>query len=117
MAYNLKLRPRGNMTHKLLTLGMVLCELCLLLMLYSATLLAPVPFGFVRIGCILMLAAASCAFAYFAGSRLASSVETEQVRLKRVLSKPPFIIWVIVAVVIVVQLANGLFMVYLANRK
>jgi hypothetical protein len=89
----------------------------LLLMLYSATLLAPIPFGLVRIGCILFTAAASCALAYFTSSRLESSLESKHLSLSQVIVKPPFIVWGVVVVIIFLQLANGLLTVYWTTKK
>jgi hypothetical protein len=86
-------------------------------MLYSATLLAPVPFGFVRIGSIIFFAAASCTFAYLASTGFKSPTETRSPSLKQVILKPPFVIWIIAVVIISLQLAEGLLMVYLANKK
>lgn len=86
-------------------------------MLYSATLLAPVPFGFARISVIIVIAAASFALAYSSSSRFKSPAEAKPLRFKQVIARPPFVIWIVVVVIISFQLANGLIMVYLANRK
>jgi len=85
-------------------------------MLYSATLLAPIPFGFERIGIIAFLATASCACAYLASSRFKQLPRTERLPFKQILIKPPFIVWITVVVIISVQLANGLYIDYLANK-
>ena len=105
------------MTYKLFKWGAFLCELLTLLMLYSATLLAPIPFGFARIGTILLCAVASYAFAYFASSHLEGPEEDKHLSFKRVVFKPPLIIWILVVVIIMLQLASGLMMVYWANKK
>jgi hypothetical protein len=105
------------MTYKLFKWGAFLCELLTLPMLYSATLFAPVPFGLARVGSIVLSAAASLAFAYFASSHLEGPEEDKHLSFKRVIFKPPLIIWILVVVIIMLQLASGLMMVYLANKK
>jgi len=79
-------------------------------MLYSATLLAPVPWGLIRISCILFTAAASCALAYLASSHFKNPAETKHLLFKQLIAKPPFIIWIIAVVIIALQLASGLVM-------
>ena len=105
------------MKHKLIKLGAFLAELCFLLMFYSSALLAPIPFGLIRVGCILFAAAASCALAYFASSPSNVSAETKRLSFSQLISKPAFAIWVIAVVITTLQLAGGLATVYLANRK
>jgi len=105
------------MTYKLIKWGALLCEVCLLLMFYSAALLAPVPFGFIRIGCVLFAAAASCALAYFVSSRSKVSADTKRLPFNQLIFKPAFAIWVIAVIITMLQLASGLAMVYLASRK
>jgi len=106
-----------DMKYRLVKWGAFLCEICMLPMLYSATLLAPVPFGFVRITSIVLVAAASYAFAYLASSHFKSPAETRHLSFKQVIAKPPFLIWITVVVIITLQLASGLLMVYLENQK
>jgi hypothetical protein len=105
------------MTHKLVKWGAFLGELFILLMLYSATLLAPIPFGFLRVTNILLFASASCALAYFASSRQEGYVKIKRLSFKQVVSKLPFVVWIAVVAVIMLQLAGGLLMAYLANRR
>jgi hypothetical protein len=86
-------------------------------MLYSATLLAPIPFGFARISIILVLAFGSYACAYIASSQFGNTAEANRFSFKRVMTRPPFLIWIVAFVIITVQLASGLTMVYLAHQK
>jgi uncharacterized membrane-anchored protein len=86
-------------------------------MLYSAALLAPIPFGLVRIGVIVVVAAASFALAYVSGSRFKNSKETKSLRFKQVIVKPPFIVWLAVVAIITFQFASDSLMIYLANKK
>ncbi len=104
------------MKYKLAKWGAFLCEILLFPSLYSATLLAPIAWGFARIGSIIFVAAASCAFAYMASSRFKSPLETKRLSFKQVIAKPPFVVWITVVAIITLQLANGLYMVYLANQ-
>jgi hypothetical protein len=104
------------MRSRLAKLGSIVGEGCTLWMLYSATLLAPIPFGVARIGGIVLAGSASFAFAYFATSRSGSSGEDKHLSLKRAFSRPPFIVWFVVVTIITLQLANGLYMVHLANK-
>ena len=105
------------MTYRLIKWGTFLVELCLLLMLYSATLLAPIPFGFIRIGTALVLAIASCGLAYFASSRLERPAEMKHYSFTQVIFKPPFVVWIVVVTIILLQLANGLLIAYSASRR
>ncbi len=105
------------MTDKLVKWGAFVVELCLLLMLYSATLLAPIPFGFIRIGTALVLAIASCGLAYFVSSRLERPAEMKHYSFTQAIFKPPFVVWIVVVSIILLQLANGLLMTYSANRR
>jgi magnesium-transporting ATPase (P-type) len=86
-------------------------------MLYSATLLAPVPFDALRISVIGLLAAVSCALAYFSSSLFRNPADTKRLRLIQIIAKPPFVVWIVAVVIISFQLANGLYMLYLVNRK
>ena len=106
-----------NLKSRLVKWGALLCEICMLPMLYSATLLAPVPFGFARISVIVLIAVASFALAYASSSRFKSSAETKPLRLRQAIAKPPFIIWIVAVVVIAFQLGNALLMISLANQK
>jgi hypothetical protein len=105
-----------DMRFRAAKLGSIVGEVCTLWMLYSAALLAPIPFGFARIGGILLAGSASFAFAYFATSRSGSSVEAKRISFKGAFSRPPFIVWFIVVAIIMLQLANALYMVHLANK-
>lgn len=105
------------MTFKLLKWGALFGELCLLLMLYSATLLAPIPFGFTRIGVALFLFASSGWLAYFASSRMERPAELRHLPFKQVFLKPPFVVWIVVVVIILLQLADGLLTSHLASRR
>lgn len=100
------------MTNKLIKVGAFLFEICMLLMLYSAALLAPVPFGFIRIGCVLFAAVASCALAYIASFGSEVLARAKRLSLKEIAPKPAFIIWMIVVIVIILQLVIGLVRVY-----
>lgn len=105
------------MTHRLVKWGAFLVELCLLLMLYTATLLAPIEFGFIRIGIALVLLIASCGLAYLASFRLDRPAEINHYSFKQVIVKPPFVVWIVVVSIILLELANGLVMTYLANKR
>ena len=105
------------MKYKFVKWGAFLGELCVLLMLYSATLLAPVPFGLARIGSVLLFAGASCSLAYFASSRIDVAAETKHLSFKQVFFKFPFIVWMFAVVIILLQLASALLMVYLTNSR
>ncbi len=104
------------MTEKLVRWGAFLLELCFLLMLFSATLLAPVPFGFARIGSIVLFAAVSFASAYFASFRLEVLRNFKGVSFKQVITKPPMVVWAIVVAIIFCLLASGLLTSYLSSR-
>lgn len=106
-----------NMNFRLVKWGALLCEICILPMLYSATLLAPVPFGLARISIIVVIVGASFTLAYASSSRFKSPAETTTLRFKQVIAKPPFLIWIVVVVVIAFQLGNVLLMLSLANKK
>jgi hypothetical protein len=106
-----------NRKYRLVKWGALICEICMLPMFYSATLLAPIPFGFARISVIVVIAVASFALAYASSSRFKNPAETEPLRFRQVIVKPPFVLWIIVVVVIAFQLGNGLLMLSLANKK
>lgn len=106
-----------NLKYRCIKWGALLCEICMLPMLYSATLLAPIPFGFARISVIMVVAAASFALAYLSSTRFKSPAETEPLRFKQIIVKPPLVVWSVVALVIAFQLVNGLLMLSLANKK
>jgi len=73
------------MRYKLIRWGAFLAEICFLLMFYSASLLAPIPFGFMRIGCILFSAAGAYTFAYFASSPSNSSAKARRLSFKHLI--------------------------------
>ena len=102
---------------KLLRLGIWLGEICLLLMLYSATLLAPIPFGFVRIGVAIFLLASSGGLAYFASARLGRPAGEGAPSLLQVISKPAAVVWIAVVVIILLQLGDGLLTAHLASKR
>jgi len=106
-----------NLKYRSIKWGALLGEICMLPMLYSAALLAPVPFGFARISEIVVIAVASFALAYASSSKFKNPAETEPLRFKRVIAKPPFVIWIVAVVVIVFQLGNALLRLSLANQK
>jgi len=86
-------------------------------MLYSAILLAPFPFNAVRISLVGFGAAVSCAFAYFSSSRFTDPASTKRLPLRQIIGKPLFVVWITAVVIITLQLADGLYMLYLVNRK
>jgi len=89
--------------------GAFLGELVTLLELYVQTLLAPGPFNTEAITTIGLLATVSCAFAYLSSSLFRyQAADTKPLRLRQVIAKPPFVVWIVVVVIISVQLANGL---------
>jgi magnesium-transporting ATPase (P-type) len=97
--------------------GAFLGELVTLLELYVLTLLAPGPFNAVAISMIGLFGAVSCALAYFSSSLFRNPADMKHLRLVQIIAKPPFVIWIVTVVIISFQLANGLTMIYLANRK
>lgn len=98
-------------------IGALIGELVTLLELYVQTLLAPGSFNAFAIFIIALCGIVSCAFAYLSSSLFRNATNTKRLRLIQIIAKPPFVIWIIVVVIILVQLANGLFMVYLSNKK
>jgi hypothetical protein len=113
----MEIRSRGSMTYKLVKLGIWLGELCLLLMLYSATLLAPIPFGFTRVGIALFLLASSGGLAYFASSHVEHPAEGQNPSFMQVISKAPFVVWIVVVTIILLQLGDGLLTAHLASKR
>ena len=103
--------------HRAMLAGALLGEFVTLLELYVQILLAPGPFNAVAIAIIGLFGAVSCAFAYFSSSLFRDPADTKRLRLIQVMAKPPFVIWIVVVVIILLQLANSLIMVYLANKK
>ena len=97
--------------------GAISGEICTLLMLYSATLLAPIPFGFTRVSMIVLCASASAFFAYVASSRSRRAQQAKRQPFKEIIFKPPFMMWVVVIAIIMMQLANSLQTVYLETNK
>jgi hypothetical protein len=59
----------------------------------------------------------SFALAYFSSSLFRNPADMKRLRLIQIIAKPPFIVWITVVVIILLQLADGLIMLYLANRK
>jgi len=98
-------------------LGVILAELCTSAMFYSATLLDPLPFDWVRITSILSTGLISFALAYLASAHFQDTPKASHLTPKQMLLKPPFLIWIAVVVVTTVQLASGLMMGYLANHR
>jgi hypothetical protein len=107
----------GNVAHHLIKWVGFLCELCILPMLYSAALLAPVPFNTLRIGIIGSLALVTCALAYYSGSRFKPPTDKKRLRLTQIMVKPPFVVWITAVAIIMAQLMDGLYMLYLVNKK
>lgn len=103
--------------HRALIVGAFLGELVTLLELYVQTLLAPGPLNAVAIVIIALFGIVSCAFAYLSSSLFRDPADTKRLRLTQIIVKPPFVVWIAAVVIISFQLANGLIMVYLANRK
>ena len=103
--------------HQAMKLGAFLVELVTLLELYVLILLAPGPFNAVAITMVSLFGIASCSLAYFSSSLFRNPADTQRLRLTQVIVKPPFVVWIVAVVIISFQLANGLIMVYLANRK
>lgn len=97
--------------------GAFVGELFTLLELYVLILLAPGPVNAVAISMIGLLGTVSCALAYFSSSLFGVSADMKRLRPIQIIAKPPFVVWIVVVVIISFQLANGLFMVYLANKK
>ena len=103
--------------HRAVKVGAFVCELVTLLELYVLILLAPGPFNAMAIFMIGLFGTVSCALAYFSSSLFRNPAEMKRLRLLQIIAKPPFVVWIIVVVIISFQLANGLIMVYMANRK
>jgi hypothetical protein len=102
---------------QLIKLGVIFAELCTLAMFYSATMLDPLPFDWVRVTSILSTGLISCALAYLASDPLQDPAKASDLTRKRMLLKPPFLIWIAVVVVTIAQLASDLMMLYLANHR
>lgn len=92
--------------YHLIKWGGLLCELCILPMLYSAVLLDPFPYDLSRIAAVALTAAVSCAFAYLSSSHFKPQSDRHRLPLKSVIRKPPFIIWMAVVLIIVLQLTT-----------
>ena len=107
----------NSVAHHSVKWGSFLGELCALLMLYSAVLLMPGSFNWVAITMIGFIASVSCAFAYFSSSRFKDPANIKRLRLRQVICKPPFVVWFTVVGVILLQLGDGLYMLYLVNKK
>lgn len=97
--------------------GALLGEFVTLLELYVQTLLAPGPFNTAAIAVIALFGTGSCAFAYFSSSLFKDPADTNRLRLIQIIAKPPFVVWIVVVAIILLQLANGLIMVYLVHGK
>jgi len=103
--------------HQVMKIGTLLVELFFLLELYSLTLLVPGTFNAVAFSIIGFFAIASCALAYLSSSLFRNTEDTKRLRLTQIIAKPPFVVWIVVVVIISFQLANGLYTLYLVNRK
>lgn len=79
-------------------------------MLYSATLLDPLPFDSLRFSAIGLTAVASCALAYLSSAQFKSDAEIDGLRLRQIIAKPPFVVWITVVVIIALHLASGLLL-------
>ena len=97
--------------------GAFLVELVTLLELYVLMLLAPGPFNGVAITMVGLFGIISCGSAYFSSSLFRNPVDTQRLRLTQIIVKPPFVFWIVAVVIIMIQLANSLIMIHLANRK
>jgi hypothetical protein len=97
--------------------GAFLGELFALLELYVQTLLVPGHFNAVAFSIIGLFGTVSFALAYFSSSLFRNPADMKRLRLIQIIAKPPFIVWITVVVIILLQLADGLIMLYLANRK
>ena len=70
-----------------------LLEIPVLIMLFSAALLVPIPFGWARTSCIIATLAVSFALAYSSSLQYAKRNARTKPRLRNLLLKPPFIVW------------------------
>lgn len=86
-------------------------------MLYSAVLLDPFPYDWSRIGAVASTVVFSGVFAYLSSSRFKIPGDIKRLRLIQILAKPPFVVWITIVVIIMLQLINRLAILYLANKK
>jgi hypothetical protein len=103
--------------HQAMKVGAFLGELFTLLELYVLILLAPGPFNRVAITMTGLFGTVSCGLAYFSSSLFRDPADTKRLRPVQIMVKPPFVVWIVTVVIILFQLANGLIMIRLANRK
>jgi hypothetical protein len=94
-----------------------LCELVVLAMFYSAAMLAPVPFDWERITAILLTATVSGTFAYISSSGFPSRAKCETFTWKRLVLKPPFLIWIAALGFTGIQFLWALNMYLMATKK
>jgi hypothetical protein len=106
-----------NGLRRLTMFGALLCELIVLVMFYSATMLDPLPFDWVRITSILVTGAISGAFAYVSSSSLSGRAKREALTWKQLVIRPPFIIWIVAVGFTAVQFLGALNMWLMATKK
>lgn len=98
-------RTMKDSTHYSVKWGGLLCELCTLPMLYSAVLLDPFPYDWVRISGVALTAALSLGFAYVSNSRFRRQNDSSRLSFKQTVFRLPLVVWGAAVVVIVIQLA------------
>ena len=103
--------------HRTILVGALLAELFTLLELYVQTLLIPGPFNAKAITIIGFFSIASFAFAYYSSSLFRNPEGTKRLRIIQLIVKPPFVVWIVIVAIILLQLVNGLIMIHIANGK
>jgi hypothetical protein len=86
-------------------------------MFYSATLLDPFPFDWARISAIALTGAVSFGLAYLSGARFKEPWDTDRLRFRQIILKPPLIIWVIFVLVMCAQVATVLDTLHWIQKK
>jgi len=92
-------------------------ELIVLAMFYSATLLDPLPFDWVRVSMILLTGIVSCVLAYTSSARFLGGTERNAIKWKQVLLKPPFLVWFVAVAFTAIQFSSAALMWFLATRR
>jgi hypothetical protein len=93
------------------------CELVVLGMFYSATMLDPFPFDWSRVTAILLTGIVSAVLAYISAAGFNRRVKHESRTWKRLVLRPPLLVWVAAVGFTAIQFLWALQMWYLATRR
>lgn len=107
----------GNGLYQAIKFGALLCELVVLAMFYSATMLDPLPFDWVRVTAILLTGTVSGGFAYISSVRFHRRAKHNALTWKRLVVKPPFLVWIAAVGLTAIQFLWALNIWFMATRK